>query len=200
MRISANADFCECGFLPMRIPGMSARVEYFPLSVSRIVGGARMHVTLEVCAAAVVVVIGVLGLMPLSPGRRFVESSIDIHALFGLSLCALIACRCCFRLRHCKSIPSGKSPDLRRHLSRIVHLILYLVIGARLGLGMLASFWPDQMPGSLLTGAPFHDDPADHDYQLVLATGVGMLAMIRIATFGLRLRYEGAPQDGTKTD
>jgi cytochrome b561 len=72
---------------------MAARAECPPHSLPSPYPQERRRFALFVCAAAVVVAIGVLGLEKASWLRQLVESWINIHLLFGLLLCGLVLLR-----------------------------------------------------------------------------------------------------------
>jgi cytochrome b561 len=90
----------------------------------------RWRIVLHVTLGVIVVFVGFLGTLDHSGMRTVVASWINIHALFGALLFALVVAR----LQWClESRPPAGAADLReltRHLSRIVYLLLYLVFGA----------------------------------------------------------------------
>jgi cytochrome b561 len=154
----------------------------------------RMLIALSGCAALLVVVIGVLGLLDGSWLRQMLESWINIHALFGLLLCGLVLARYQWRVRHSRCMLPTDVRELSRHLSRIVYLLLYVVIGVRQSIGIINSIWY----GSALDFNLFDDrfrngpdragwNPKD-DFQLFLATGLFVLIIVRVFTFRLWLR------------
>src|SRR5271156_4125861 len=101
----------------------------------------RMLIALCGCAVLLVVVIGVLGLLDGSWLRQMLESWINIHALFGLLLCGLVLARYQWRVRHSPCMLPADIRELSRHLSRIVYLLLYVVIGVRQSIGIISSIW-----------------------------------------------------------
>jgi hypothetical protein len=124
--------------------------------------------------------IGVLGLLAASWPRQMLESWINIHALFGLLLCGLVFSRCWRRLKHSPRMLAADIRELSRHLSRIVYLLLYVVIGVRQTVSVLNSIWH----GSAVDFNPFDEhfrngpdraswNPGD-DFQLFLARGLSM--------------------------
>jgi cytochrome b561 len=143
---------------------------------------------LYVCAAVLVVAVGVLGLERPSGLRQLVESWIDIHALFGLLLCGLVLARYQWIIQYSHGLQEDIR-ELSRHLSRIVYLMLYLVIGAGQGISLVNWIWH----GSSLDFTLFEErsrsadgqvlDP-QHDYHMVLLSGGVALAMIRIFLTG----------------
>src|ERR1700689_52439 len=89
------------------------------------------------CIALVTVVIGVLGLLSASWPRQMLESWINIHALFGLLLCGLVFSRCWWRVKHSPRMLPADIRELSPHISRIVYLLLYVVIGVSQLIGIL---------------------------------------------------------------
>jgi hypothetical protein len=146
-----------------------------------------------VCVAILAVAVGVLGLVDSSWPRRLVESWINIHAVFGLMLCGLVIARCRWCVRQSPGMLPSDIRELSRHLSRIVYLLLYLVIGVRQSIGIATSIWHGAMDFNL-SDQRFHHgpdgrafDPRD-DFQLFLASGLFALLMIRVWAFALRQR------------
>jgi cytochrome b561 len=154
----------------------------------------RARIVLDGCAALLVVVIGVQGLLDGSWLRQMLESWINIHALFGLLLCGFVLARCQWRLKHSpRMLPTGVH-ELSRHLSRIVYLLLYVVIGVRQSIGIVDSFWHrgavdfnlfDEGLRSGTDGNAF--DPID-DFHLFLVSGLCALVVVRVVVFRLWLR------------
>ncbi len=177
---------------------MAARVEYPPQYLSHSFPQERRWVlALYVCAAIMVAAVGVLGLERASWLRQLVETWINIHALFGLLLCGLVLARHQWIIRY--------SPRLRddiralsRHLSRIVYLMLYLVLGASQVISLVNCIWH----GSALELPLFDErlrsdgggqaiDP-HHDYHMILLSGGVALAMVRVFLTGYLVhRYRG---------
>src|SRR6202789_733664 len=135
----------------------------------------RMLTPLYGCIALVAVVIGVLGLFGASWPRQMLESWINIHALFGLLLCGLVLSRCGWRVRHSPRMLPADIRELSRHLSRIVYLLLYVVIGARQVIGILNSVWHGGAVDFNLFDDHFRNGPdraswnPKDDFQLFLA-------------------------------
>jgi cytochrome b561 len=67
------------------------------------------------------------------------ETCINIHALFGLLLCGLVFARYRWCVGDSPRMPPNRG--LFRHLSRIVYLILYLIVGVREIVGILNGLW-----------------------------------------------------------
>jgi cytochrome b561 len=141
------------------------------------------------CVALMTVAIGVLGLQRDAWLRQTLESSINIHALFGLLLCGLVLARCRWRVRHSPRMLPGDIRELSRHLSRIVYLLLYVVIGSREVIGILNNlrhggpvdfslFDPHFRQGPEHAGF----DPKD-DFQLFFVSGLFALLFVRALAF-----------------
>jgi len=157
----------------------------------------RMLVAVSGCAALLVVVVGVLGLLDGLRLRQMLESWINIHALFGLLLCGLVLARCQWRVRHSPCMLPTDIRELSRHLSRIVYLLLYVVIGARQSIGIMNSIWHGTAVDFNLFDDRFRTSPdragwnPDDDFQLFLATGLFVLIIVRVLAFRLWLRSVG---------
>jgi cytochrome b561 len=153
----------------------------------------RILTALHGCIALVTVAIGVLGLLAASWPRQMFESWINIHALFALLLCGLVLSSCGRRVRHSPRMLPAEIRELSRHLSRIVYLLLYVVIGTRQIMGFVSSFWHGGAVEFNLFDERFRGpdyagfNPKD-DFQMFLATGLSVLIIIRVLVFGLWLR------------
>jgi cytochrome b561 len=146
------------------------------------------------CIALVTVAIEVLGLQGDSWLRQVLESWINIHALFGLLLCGLVLARCRSRLERSPGMRAADIPELSRHLSRLVYLLLYAVIGVREVIGILHHLWYGGPVDFSLFDARFSRGP-DHagfdpkdDFQLFLTSGLVALLFVRVLAFTLRSR------------
>jgi cytochrome b561 len=122
------------------------------------------------------------------------ESWINIHALFGLLLCGLVFSRCWWRVKHSPWMLPADIRELSRHLSRIVYLLLYVVVGLRQLISLFNSIWHGGAVDFNLFDDRFHNGP-DHagwnpkdDFQLFLATGLSVLIIVRVLAFKLWLR------------
>ncbi len=155
---------------------------------------AGMLTVLPVCIALVAVVIGVLGLLGASAPRTMLESWIDIHALFGLLLCGLVFARyrCC--VQNSIHLLPADFRRLSRHLSRIVYVLLYVVLGVRQIIGLFNSIWHGGAVDFNLFDQHFRGGPdyagwnPKDDFQLFLATGLLVLIIVRVFAFRLWLR------------
>jgi cytochrome b561 len=152
----------------------------------------RMLSALYGCAVLITVAIGVLGLHGDARLKQVLESGINIHVLFGLLLCGLVLARCRWRMAHSPHMPPHEIRELSRHLSRIVYLLLYVVIGSREVVGVLNSLWNRGPVDFNLFDARFRPgpdyagfDPKD-DFQMFLVTGLVALLFVRALAFALR--------------
>jgi hypothetical protein len=140
------------------------------------------------CALALLtVVFGVLGLFDRSRAEQIVGSRVDLHAIFGLLLCTLIAARFLMRLEKPASAPQTYIRELSRELSRMVYLLLYLIIGLHQSISLA-----DRLRyGGSAESANFS---ANDDLQAIVAYGIVGLLLIRGMTFiALRRRIKAAP-------
>jgi cytochrome b561 len=153
-----------------------------------------MLMALYGCAALLVVAIGVLGLLDGSWLRQVLEMWINIHALFGLLLCGLVLARFQWRIKHSPHLLPTEVRESSRHLSRIVYLLLYVVIGVRLSIGIINSIWHGSAVDFNLFDDRFRHGPdragwnPKDDFQLFLATGLSVLIIVRVLTCTLWLR------------
>jgi hypothetical protein len=149
----------------------------------------RMLSALYGCVALITVAIGVLGLQRDAWPRQMLESSVNIHALFGLLLCGLVLARCRWRVQHSPRMLPDDIRELSRHLSRIVYLVLYVVIGSRELIGILNNL----RHGGPVDFSPFDAhfrqgpehagfDPKD-DFQMFFLAGLSALLFVRVLAF-----------------
>ncbi|HWS65914.1 MAG TPA: hypothetical protein VN325_24390 [Steroidobacteraceae bacterium] len=144
---------------------------------------------LFVCAAIMVAGVGVLGLGRVSWFRQLVESWINIHLLFGLLLCGLVLVRYNWIIRYAPHLHEDIR-ELSRHLSRIVYLMLYAVIGIRLGISLVNWGWHGgSLALTLLDEGLRNDDDGrvfnpHHDYHMTLLSGGITLGMVRVFLTG----------------
>lgn len=110
-------------------------------SLSRLYCQRSTLISVYGCLAMLAVAGGVLGLMDAAWLRKILESCINIHALFGLLPCGLVLARYQWCIEHSACMSPDDVRDLSRHLSRIVYLFLYLVIGVRLSISIVNSIW-----------------------------------------------------------
>lgn len=156
--------------------------------------GRDAHITLYGCTALLAVAVGVLGLLGASWQRQALESWINIHALFGLLLCGLVLAAYHWRIKHSPRMLSGNVRELSRHLSRIVYLMLYVVIGVREVIVIINGLWHGGAVDFNLFGEHSRHglddrgfDPKD-DFQLFFASGLFALIFVRALAFRLWLR------------
>ena len=175
---------------------MAARAECTPQSLRNSYTQERARLALYVCAAIVVAAVGVLGLEKAWWLRQSVESWINIHALFGLLLCGLVLARYGWIIRYSPYLQEDIR-GLSRHLSRIVYLMLYAVIGVRLGISLGNWIWHGgSLHLALIDGLRNDDDGRSinphHDYHMILLCGGIALGMVRVLLTGcLVLRGRG---------
>jgi len=164
---------------------MAARAEWPPHSLRNSYSQERWRVALYVFAAMLVASIGVLGLSGGSSLRQLIESWINIHVLFGLLLCGLVLARYQWIIRYSPHLKENIR-ELSRRLSRVVYLMLYAVIGVRLGMSLVHWIWH----GGPLDLTPFDEGLGNdgdsrvfnphHDYHMILLSGGIALAMVRV--------------------
>jgi hypothetical protein len=160
--------------------------------------GRDVYIALYGCTALLAVVVGVLGLLGASWQRQMLESWINIHALFGFLLCALVLASCQWHIKHSPRALPHDLRELSRHLSRIVYLLLYVVIGLREMIVILNSLWHggaidfNLFGEHLRRGLDYQGFNPHDDFQLFFASGLFALAFVRVLAFRLWL-LERAP-------
>jgi cytochrome b561 len=130
----------------------------------------------------VVAIIGLLGTLEHSGIRMVVASWINIHALFGVLLSTLVAARLRWRLKSRPPAGAAELRELNRHLSRIVYLMLYLVIGARVVVNIVNHFF---LAESACRSQECMSIPPREDSRAILAYGLAVLVAIRVFIFWL---------------
>jgi cytochrome b561 len=123
--------------------------------------------------ALLVVWVGVLGLMHDSWPRRTQSAWINVHALCGLLLLALVIARLWWRNRHPgPSLPQGVG-EFSRRLSKPVHLLLYALLLIIPLIGIVTFIWHGRVfnfglfridPGIRSNRAIFHPTEDIHGY------------------------------------
>jgi uncharacterized membrane protein YuzA (DUF378 family) len=152
----------------------------------------RMLAALFGCTMLAAAAIGVVGVLGVSWCRQMLESWINVHVLFELLLCGLLLIRWRW---YVGQLPRTLLPadicGLSRHLSRIVYLVLYLVIGVREIIVVLNGLLHDGAADFNLLNDPIRNGP-DHgswnpndDFQLFFASGLLALLFVRILAYGL---------------
>jgi cytochrome b561 len=156
----------------------------------------RMPEALCAVVALAAVATGVVGVLGASWPRRALESWINIHALFGLLLCGLVLARYRWCVGHAFA---SDARGLSRHLSRMVYLVLYLVVGVSQILAILNHFIYGGAPAFNLfddhsRNGPDHQgwNPGD-DFQLFFACGLLALIFVRFLAYGVWSRTAKAP-------
>ena len=154
-----------------------------------------MHEAFLVSIGLITVIIGVGGLLGASSQRQMLESWINIHVLFGLLLCALVAVRYRWCVGHS---PADDVRGLSRHLSRIIYLSLYLVVGAREMVGLLSRLGHGGAVDFTVFADHFRNGPDQvgwnphDDFQLFIAAGLFALLFVRVLMFSRWLRTKSA--------
>jgi hypothetical protein len=154
----------------------------------------RLIGTLYGCAAALTLAIGVLGLNRQSPARHWVETCINIHALFGALLYGLIIAGYLRRLRRSSAMRAADAADLSRQLARLVYLIVYLAIAIRQGMSIIGCL----LQGGAMDFNLFDErlrghfdrmgiDPGD-DLQLLVLTSISAIVLVKVLGYRMRLR------------
>jgi len=170
---------------------MAAQAESSLAPVIHAYSRQRVLMALYGCAALLVVMIGVLGLLDGSWLRQMLESWINIHALFGLLLCGLVLARYQWRVSYSPCVLPTDIRELSRHLSRIVYVLLYLVIGVRQSVAIISSIWHGGAVDLNLLDDRFRNGPdragwnPKDDFQLFFATGLSVLMIVRLLAFRL---------------
>jgi hypothetical protein len=144
--------------------------------------------------ALLVVTVGAVGLVAHSWLRAFVESWINIHFLFASLLCGWVLLRYQSGARWSPGMLPNDVRELFRRLSRSVYLVLYAVIAARQIFCLASSIGHAGTVDFSLFDERFGNgpdskvfDPKD-DFQLFLASGLVVLAILRVLAFRLWLR------------
>jgi len=101
----------------------------------------RGAIVLHWTVALLVAWVGVLGLLHDSWPKRSHLYWINVHALFGLALWLLVVARYGWRLAHpVPSLPADIGA-VYRHLSRVAHLTLYVLLFITPIIGVVAFVW-----------------------------------------------------------
>jgi cytochrome b561 len=149
----------------------------------------RMVTALYGCLLLGAVMIGVLSLLGASWLRQVLESWINIHVLFGLLLCGLVFARCRWCVRHSFGMLPPDIRKLSRHLSCIIYLLLYLVIGVRAVIGVLNSNWHGGTDDHLRNGSNHAIWNPKDDFQMFFASGLFALLFVPVLAFRLWLHF-----------
>lgn len=131
---------------------------------------------------AVVVFIGVLGTLEHSRIRMVVTPWINLHALFGALLFSLVGARLRWCLKSKLRPGAAKLRELNRHLSRVVYLMIYLVIGVRFLINIVNRFFSAESACRSLECLLI---PPRGDSRAILAYGLGALVAMRVFIFWL---------------
>jgi cytochrome b561 len=149
---------------------------------------------LDVCMALLVVTVGAAGLVTHSWLRAFVESWINIHAIFASLLCGWVILRYQSGARWSPGMPPNDVREVFRRLSRSVYLVLYAVIAARQIICLVSSVGHAGTIDFGLFDERFGNGPDSkvfdpkNDFQVFLASGLVILGILRVTAFRLWLR------------
>jgi cytochrome b561 len=175
---------------------MAAQAERFPTSLARACCRDEVLKTLYGCIAVAAVAIGVLGLLHGSWPTQVLDSRNYVHVLFALLLCGLVFARFRWHVKHSPPMLPADIHGLTRHLSRIVYLSLYAVIGVRETVGIVSSLWHGGSVDFNLFDPRFRNGPdyagfnPRDDFQLFIASGLVALVFVRILTCRLWFRSD----------
>jgi cytochrome b561 len=155
----------------------------------------RAQVTsVQWAVAALVVEVGVLGLVQHSWIRQALEVWINIHVLFGVLLWSLVIAVFHSHVKHSPNEPPIDARKLSRHLSRVVYLLLYVVIGVRQIIGLVNCIWQGgafdfNLFDERLRSGAYHGgfDPKD-DFHVFLAFGLSALVLARVLALRIWVR------------
>jgi cytochrome b561 len=173
---------------------MAAQAEPAVDPVAQAYSGQRMPRLFYGCATLLVVAIGVAGLLEGSRLRQMLEPWIEVHALFGLLLSGLVIARYRWWVMHSPDMVPADIRQLSRHLSRIVYLLLYVVIGVRQSVAIINSIWHGSAADFNLFDDRFRNGPdragwsPKDDLQMFIAMGLFVLIIVRVLAFRLWLR------------
>jgi len=101
----------------------------------------RVAITLHWVMAALIVVVGTLGLLHDSWPRSSQAFWINVHALIGLLVWVLILVRLWWRLKHPPPALPPETGLLSRRLSYAAHLLLYLLVFVIPLVGIVTFVW-----------------------------------------------------------
>jgi cytochrome b561 len=172
---------------------MTTDTEHPLISLAGAALHGRRRMAVHWSIGMLVVLVGVLAVVRDSWPARVLASWINVPALFGSLLWILVIVRFRVGMKHMAKIRATDLRDLSRQLSRTVYLVLYLIIGAKQVINIVAFL----LHGGAL--APLFDTPdcASHDCpafepvvdsQLILIYGLIALIMIRVLAFWIWLR------------
>jgi hypothetical protein len=149
---------------------------------------------LDVCMALLVVTLGAAGLVAHLWLRAFVESWINIHAIFASLLCGWVILRYQSGTRWSPGMPPNDVREVFGRLSRSVYLVLYAVIAARQIICLVSSVGHTGRIDFGLFDERFGNGPdgkvfdTQDDFQIFLASGLVILGILRVTAYRLWLR------------
>jgi hypothetical protein len=145
-------------------------------------GSVGLPGVLQGCSALLVVTIGVLSLIEDLHARRVLESWINIHVLFALTLLVLLVARYQACVKCGAPLLRADIHALSRQLSRFVYLLIYAVIGIRQCMSIAGGLWNG---GALSSPADLAGLDLKGDFPLLLLTTLLALAVVRVMAFRL---------------
>ena len=142
----------------------------------------RRRAALRWSMMILVVAAGVLGLYGDSEPGRLLAQWFNVQALFGLLLWALVLGRFYGRVNYGPPLPAADIGRLSRHLSRMVYLLLYSILGLRqlIALGIFIAH------GGTFDFGLFHLTPdrgifePTEEFRVFLVYGLLALVIIRV--------------------
>jgi len=138
--------------------------------------------------ALLTVVIGTLGLLHESWPNRILAPWINIRALFGSLLWALVIARFYWCVKYIPPMLPEDFRRLTRHLSRMVYLLLYIVVGLRQLIAIVNSIWRD-LEFALPTPDPRIVEPVEYLQAYVI---YGLFSLITIRALAALHNNRGA--------
>jgi cytochrome b561 len=175
-------------------------IAYTVLSLNH-TDGSRPQVTpLQWTIAGLVIAVGTLSQVQHSGLRQGLEVWINIHLLFGLLLWGLVIARFHWGLKHSPHMLPTEVREFSRHLSRVVYLLLYFIVGVSQVVGLVhwisngGTFDFNLFDKRFRNGPDREEFNPKDDFQLFLAYGLSALVIARVLAYSLWLRsVERAP-------
>ncbi|MGO9934418.1 MAG: hypothetical protein ACLPV8_21740 [Steroidobacteraceae bacterium] len=169
-------------------------IEHLALSSDNPNRRTEQVTALQWTMAALVIVVGTLSLVQHSWIRQGLEVWVNIHLLFGLLLWGWVIARVHWGVKRSPRMLPKEAREFSRHLSRIVYLLLYLIIGVRQIIGLVNWLWHGGTFDFNLFDERFRNGPdravfnPKDDFQLFLAYGLSALVIARVLVYSLWLR------------
>lgn len=159
------------------------------MSVGEIDTGRYSHgaIVLHWVMAALLVVVSILGLLHDTWPRPIQAYWINVHAMVGLAVLALVVVRMWWRVKHRPPALPADVDDVSRRLSHPVHLLLYALMIVIPLIGIVTFIWHGRIfdfglfqlnPGVKSNRAVFHPTEEWHGYAAYALFGlVGLHAL-----------------------